>query len=62
LKRRESQSKDRDLLHSLPALRRAARAALELGIRTRTPVWVIQDGKMIDLTKSKKAPRISRKG
>ena len=31
------------------ALRRAAKKALELGMRTNTPVWVIRDGKIVDL-------------
>ena len=43
-------TKDPDIRGSLPALRRAARAALELGMRTSTPVWVIKDGKIVDLT------------
>lgn len=51
-----------DLSGSLAALRRAAKAALELGLRTGTPVWVIQDGKMVDLTKLKRAGRAVRKG
>ena len=56
----------------LRALRRAARNALELGLKTGTPVYVIKDNKIVDLTKdqtntsrakakSRKAkPRISR--
>ncbi len=35
------------------ALRRAARKALELGINTGTPVYVMKDGKIVDLTKKK---------
>jgi hypothetical protein len=41
------------------ALRRAAKRALELGLATGTPVWVMKKGKLVDLTKeqppSKKA-------
>ncbi len=33
------------------ALRRAARKALELGIKTGTPVYVFQDNKIVDITK-----------
>ena len=33
------------------ALRRAAVKALELGLRTNTPVYVLRDGKIVDLTK-----------
>ena len=48
---------------TLRALRRAARNALELGIKTGTPVYVMRDNKIVDLTKeqgsSKK--RTSRK-
>jgi len=36
---------------TLRALRRAARRALELGIRTGTPVYVIKDNRIVDLTK-----------
>jgi butyrate kinase len=33
------------------ALRRAAKRALELGIATGTPVYVMRNGKIVDLTK-----------
>jgi tryptophan synthase alpha subunit len=39
----------------LRALRRAARKALELGVQTGTPVYVMKDGKIVDLTKDKAA-------
>ena len=35
----------------LRALRRAAKRALELGLKTGTPVWVMKNGKLTDLTK-----------
>jgi len=38
----------------LKTLRRAARRALELGTRIGTPVYVLQNGKIIDLTKQKR--------
>ena len=43
-------TKDPDILGSYPALKRAARRALELGLQTNTPVWVIKDGKIVDRT------------
>lgn len=46
------------------ALRRAARKALELGLKTGTPVYVIKDDKIVDLTKdqaTKKSRRRSSK-
>ena len=43
-------SKDPDILASEKALRRAARRALELGLKTGTPVYVIKRGRIIDLT------------
>lgn len=43
------------------ALRRAARKALELGIKTGTPVYVIKNNKIVDLTKDKQATKRSRK-
>jgi hypothetical protein len=36
---------------TLRALRRAAKNALELGLKTGTPVWVVKDSKLVDLTK-----------
>jgi len=47
-------SKDPDILSSMAALRRAARRALREGLETGTPVWVIKDGRMVDLTRSKR--------
>lgn len=35
------------------ALRRAAKRALQLGIQTGTPVYVIRDNKIVDLTKER---------
>jgi hypothetical protein len=43
--------KDPDIIGAGNALRRAARRALELGLRTGTPVYVIKGGKIVDLTK-----------
>jgi len=44
-------SKDPDIIASERALRRAARRALEIGIKTGTPVYVIKRGIIVDLTK-----------
>lgn len=43
--------KDPDIIGSYAALKRAAKDALELGLKTNTPVWVIKDGRMIDLAR-----------
>ncbi len=43
-------STDPDILASAAALRRSARRALELGLRTGTPVWVLKRGQIVDLT------------
>jgi len=51
MKRRVITSKDPDIIASEKALRRAARRALEIGLQTGTPVYVIKAGKIIDLTK-----------
>ncbi len=50
-----SQIKDADIRNSLPALRRAAKRALREGLETGTPVWVIKDGRMTDLTRGKRS-------
>jgi hypothetical protein len=42
------------------ALRRAARNALELGIKTGTPVYAIKNDKIVDLTKDKPATKKSQ--
>jgi len=44
-------SQDPDIISSEKALRRAARRALQLGLQTGTPVYVIKKGKIVDLTK-----------
>ncbi len=55
MKQEEKVPRDPDIRASLKALRRAARRALELGMRTGTPVYVLQNGKIIDLTRQKRA-------
>lgn len=55
MNRRESGSKDPDILASAKALRRAARRALKLGLETGTPVYVLQNGRIVDLTKQKRS-------
>jgi hypothetical protein len=44
-------SKDPDILASMKALRRAAKRALELGRQTGTPVYVLKQGKIVDIAK-----------
>lgn len=44
-----------DTSATLRALRRAARRARELGARTATPVYVIHDHRIVDLTKEDSA-------
>ena len=48
--KKQNRSKDPDIICSEKALRRAARRALQIGIVTGTPVWVIKRGKIVDLT------------
>jgi hypothetical protein len=44
-------SKDPDIIASEAALRRAARRALQIGLETGTPVYVLLDGQIVDLAK-----------
>ena len=44
-------SKDADIIASEAALRRAAKRALQIGLETGTPVYVLENGKIVDLTK-----------
>lgn len=53
-------SQSREIQDTLRALRRAARNALELGIKTGTPVYVIRNNKIVDLTKDPRAAKKSR--
>lgn len=64
MNRRLMGSKDPDIIASEKALRRAARRALEIGLQTGTPVYVLIKGKIVDLTKMhgrKPLPRKRRK-
>ncbi len=51
MNRKAQGSKDPDIMAADAALRRAARRARELGRKTGTPVYVLKNGRMIDLTK-----------
>jgi len=58
-------SKDPDIIASEAALHRAAKRALQLGLETGTPVYVLEHGKIVDLTKryrrkTQRRPRQSR--
>ena len=44
-------SKDADIRGSLPALRRAARAARRLARATGTPFYVLKAGRVVDLNR-----------
>jgi hypothetical protein len=52
--RKSHGSKDPDIIASEAALRRAARRALQIGLETGTPVYVIKKGQIVDLTKEKR--------
>jgi hypothetical protein len=54
MNRQNAGSKDPDILASAKALRRAARRAMKLGVQTGTPVYVLQGGRIIDLTRNKR--------
>ncbi|MCX5643100.1 MAG: hypothetical protein NTZ17_00195 [Phycisphaerae bacterium] len=59
MKKKLMGSSDPDIVGSEAALRRAAKRALQIGLETGTPVYVLIDGKIVDLTKpqQRKAPR-----
>lgn len=57
MKQQTAGSKDKDIRASGKALRRAARRARELGARTGTPVYVLQDRQLIDLTRREQSGR-----
>ena len=51
MSRQITKAKGPDTKATLRALRRAARRARELGAKTGTPVYVIYDNHIVDLTK-----------
>jgi len=59
--RRQANSHSSETADITRALRRAARRALELGIKTGTPVYVMRNNKILDLTKEQPATRKSRR-
>jgi len=54
-------STDPDMIGSAAALRRAGQRALQLGLETGTPVWVMKDGKIVDLTKQHRAGKKAKR-
>jgi hypothetical protein len=54
-----SEIRDPDLRLVEVALRRAAARARELGRQTGTPVYVLRDGKIVDLTAEAEAPPVA---
>lgn len=57
---RRSSSISPEAKETLRALRRAARRALEIGLQTGTPVYVWQDGKIVDRTKEQRPSKKSK--
>ena len=57
---RQVSSQTSEIKDTLRALRRAAKRALELGIKTGTPVYVLRNNKIVDLTKDPTVTRKSR--
>lgn len=50
------QSTNPDILGSLAAMRRAARAARKLAEATRTPFYVIRNGRIVNLNANARRP------
>jgi DNA-directed RNA polymerase subunit K/omega len=57
MKAKQTPSSDQLAAGELAALRRAAKRALELGIATDTPVWVMENGKIVDIAKRERRKR-----
>jgi hypothetical protein len=58
---REINAQSPEIKDTLQALRRAARKALELGLKTGTPVYVFRDNKIVDITKEHPRPKPRKK-
>ena len=54
--------RDQDMEGVEAALRRAARRARELGEQTGTPVYVVRDGKIVDLTAENRLKKAQESG
>lgn len=50
----------KEIKDTLRALRRAAKNALELGLKTGTPVYVYRNNQIVDLTKQQRSAKKSR--
>lgn len=55
--RKAENARDPAVKGEIAALRRAAKKALQIGLETGTPVWVMKNGRMVDLTKAHEKPR-----
>ena len=49
--------RDKDLVGSQAALKRAARSALATARRTRTPCYILRHGKVVDIAVARKTAR-----
>ena len=57
MSKRNSSSRDPDIASAMKALRRAAKRALQIGIQTGTPVYVLKSGKVVDIAPGNKKRR-----
>ena len=57
--RKNGKLTDKDLLGSLPALKRAARSALATALKTGTPCYILKHGKIVDIAAVR--PRSSKR-
>jgi hypothetical protein len=57
---RENSSPSPEAKDTLRALRRAAKRALELGLKTGTPVYVWENNRIVDLTKEQRPSKRSK--
>lgn len=58
---KKSFPKDTDLAGVESALRRAAKSARALAKRTKTPCYIVKDGKIVDIAESRKSTILSEK-
>jgi hypothetical protein len=59
---RRASSPSQEAKDTMRALRRAAKNALELGLKTGTPVYVFRNNKIVDLTKEQRTSKKPSKG
>lgn len=61
MKSKKNKTEPQNETPALAALRRAAKKAIELAVRTNTPAYVMENGKIVDIAKRIRAKQEKQK-